>query len=170
MQEISLGQAGKFTSPNPLTVVCTKTTTGKTNLAPVSWWTYLSYNPNIIGFAMAKTSYSGEMVRQTKQVVLAMPGAAIADQVMSCGGLTGRDTDKVEKLAIELVDLPETEIKVPAHSRIAIQGQLINTVEAGDHWLYLCAVEHVYAVSNEEELFAWNGYAKLAPAQIKQDK
>ena len=83
MQEISLGQASKFTSPTPLTVVCTETPAGKTNLAPVSWWNYLSFNPNIICFAMAKTSYSGEMVRQNKQVVLAMPGVSIADAIMT---------------------------------------------------------------------------------------
>ena len=35
---------------------------GSTNLAAVSWWTYLSFNPNIIAYAMAKTSHSGEMV------------------------------------------------------------------------------------------------------------
>ena len=166
MQEISLGQASKFTSPNPLTVVCTEPPAGKTNLAPVSWWNYLSFNPNIICFAMAKTSYSGEMVRQNKQVVLAMPGTSIADAIMTCGSLSGRDIDKAEELAIELIDLPEGAIKVPAHSRIAIQCQLMNTVEAGDHWLYLCTVDHVYIVAKEEALFAWNGYAKLRPAKM----
>ena len=166
MQEISLGQASKFTSPNPLTVVCTETPAGKTNLAPVSWWNYLSFNPNIICCAMAKTSYSGEMVRQNKQVVLAMPGVSIADAIMTCGSLSGRDIDKAEELAIELIDLPEGAIKVPAHSRIAIQCQLMNTVEAGDHWLYLCTVDHVYIVAKEEALFAWNGYAKLRPAKM----
>lgn len=166
MQEIFLGQASKFTSPNPLTVVCTETPAGKTNLAPVSWWNYLSFNPNIICFAMAKTSYSGEMVRQNKQVVLAMPGVSIADAIMTCGSLSGRDIDKAEELAIELIDLPEGAIKVPAHSRIAIQCQLMNTVEAGDHWLYLCTVDHVYIVAKEEALFAWNGYAKLRPAKM----
>ena len=166
MQEISLGQASKFTSPNPLTVVCTETPVGKTNLAPVSWWSYLSFKHNIICFAMAKTSYSGEMVRINKQVVLAMPGVSIADEIMACGGISGRDIDKAAELAIELIDLPEGAIKVPAHSRIAIQCRLMNTVDAGDHWLYLCTVDHVYAISTEEALFAWNGYAKLRPAKM----
>ena len=31
-REISLGQASKFTSPNPLTVVCTETPAGKTQI------------------------------------------------------------------------------------------------------------------------------------------
>ena len=53
MKPMSLGQAGKFTSPNPVSLVCTETPSGATNLATVSWWTPLSYNPGVIGFAMA---------------------------------------------------------------------------------------------------------------------
>ena len=63
MNKINLPQAAKLTSPNPVSVVCTMKPDGSTNLATVSWWTYLSFNPNMIAYAMAKTSYSGEMVR-----------------------------------------------------------------------------------------------------------
>ena len=56
MKEITLPKASKLTSPNPVTVVCTQKPDGSTNLATVSWWTYLSYNPNMIAYAMAKTS------------------------------------------------------------------------------------------------------------------
>ncbi|NBH26103.1 hypothetical protein D3Z60_09840 [Lachnospiraceae bacterium] len=40
---------------------------GSTTPATVSWQTYLSFNPNMIAYAMAKTSYNGEMVRNTKK-------------------------------------------------------------------------------------------------------
>ena len=40
----------------------------------------------------------------------------------------------------------------------------MDTVEASDHWLYLCTVDHNSIVAKEEALFAWNGYAKLRPA------
>ena len=63
MKKISLPQASRLTSPNPVTVVCTQKPDGSTNLATVSWWMYLSYNPGMIAYAMAKASYSGEMVR-----------------------------------------------------------------------------------------------------------
>ena len=66
MDKITLPKASKLTSPNPVTIVCTQKPDGGTNLATVSWWTYLSYNPNMIAYAMAKTSYSGEMVRGTR--------------------------------------------------------------------------------------------------------
>ena len=49
----------------------------------------------MIAYAMAKTSYSGEMVRNNRKVILTIPGAEIADAAMGCGSTTGRNTDKV---------------------------------------------------------------------------
>ena len=88
MKQITLPKASVLTSPNPVTVVCTQKPDGSTNLATVSWWTYLSYNPSMIAYAMAKTSYSGEVVRNNKKVILTIPGAEIADAVLGCGSTT----------------------------------------------------------------------------------
>ncbi len=164
MQKINLPQASRLTSPNPVSLVCTGKPDGSTNLATVSWWTYLSYNPYMIAFAMAKTSYSGEMVRNNKKVVLTIPGAELADIVMGCGSTTGRNTDKVAKFGVELIDIENSEIKIPAHSCVAIQCTLKEYHEVGDHYLYICDVEAVYGDESETALFSWNGYSKIAPA------
>lgn len=165
MNKINLPQAASLTSPNPVTVVCTMKPDGSTNLATVSWWTYLSFNPNMIAYAMAKTSYSGEMVRDTQKVILTIPGVEIADAVMGCGSTTGRDTDKVEKFDIELAEIEGSSIKIPVHSRVAIQCSLKEFREVGDHYLYICNVEQVYGNEAEEALFAWNGYSQLRSAR-----
>ena len=165
MQKISLPQASKLTSPNPVTVVCTEKPDGTTNLATVSWWIYLSFKSNMIAYAMAKTSYSGEMVRNNKKVILTIPGTKIADAVMGCGSTTGRDTDKVSKFNIELADVEGSSIKIPAHSRVAIVCSMKEYHEVGDHYLYICDVEQVYGNESEEALFAWNGYSQLRPAK-----
>lgn len=166
MEKISLPKASTLTSPNPVTLVCTRRPDGGTNLATVSWWTYLSFNPEMIAYAMAKTSYSGEMVRAGKKVILTVPGAKIADAVMGCGTSTGRDTDKIAKLGIETRELPGSEIRIPSHSRVAIQCSLKEFVEVGDHYLYICNVEQVYGDESQEAVFAWDGYAKIAPAKL----
>ena len=165
MEKINLPKASKLTSPNPVTIVCTRRPDGSTNLATVSWWTYLSFNPNMIAYAMAKTSYSGEMVRGSKKVILTIPGVEIADAVMGCGSTTGRDTDKVAKFGIEMQGVPGSEIQIPLHSRVAIQCSLKEFVEVGDHYLYICNVEQVYGNEQEEAVFAWDGYAQIHPAK-----
>ena len=132
MEKIKLAQASHLTSPNPITVVCTEKPDGSTNLATVSWWTYLSFNPNMIAFAMAKTSYSGERVRETGNVIVTIPGAEIADAVMGCGSTTGRNTDKVGKFGIELASVEGSKIQIPAYSRVAIQCHMKEYHETGD--------------------------------------
>ena len=101
MKKISLAKASSYTSPNPVTVVCTTKADGSPNLATVSWWTYLSYSPNMVAYAMAKTSYSGEMMRANKRAVITIPSDKITAAVLGCGMTTGRNTDKPEKFGID---------------------------------------------------------------------
>lgn len=135
MKEITLPKASQLTSLNPVTVVCTQKPDGSTNLATVSWWTYLSYKPNMIAYAMAKTSYSGDMVRNSKKIILTIPGAQIAEAVLGCGMTTGRDTDKAAKFGIELIPVEGSSIQIPAHSRVAIVCSMKEYHETGDHGL-----------------------------------
>lgn len=165
MEPITLAKASLYSSPNPVTVVCTQKPDGKVNLATVSWWTYLSYNPNMVAFAMAKTSFSGEMMRRNKKAVITIPGTALADTVLGCGMTTGRDTDKVSKFGVALQTVEGCPIQIPQHSRLAVLCSLKETVETGDHYLYICQAEQVYADEKEEALFAWNGYSQIRPAK-----
>ena len=164
MEQIKLSEASVLTSPNPVTIVCTRKPDGSTNLATVSWWTYLSFNPGMIAFAMSKRSYSGEMVRGSGKVVLTVPGKAIRDAVMGCGTSSGRDTDKIAKLGIAMQSLPDSDIRIPEHSRVAIRCTLKEYHEVGDHYLYICNVDQVFGDEGEEAVFAWNGYSKIAAA------
>lgn len=119
----------------------------------------------MIAYAMAKTSYSGEMVRRTGKVILTVPGADIAEEVMGFGSTTGRDTDKVEKFQTVLSEVDGCSIKIPEHSRLALVCSLKEYHETGDHYLYICNVEQVYGNPEEKALFAWKGYSQLRSAE-----
>lgn len=164
MKSRALLDVAKLTSPNPVTLICSRTPSGGTNLATVSWWTYLSLEPETIGFAMMKTSYTGEMVRAHKQLVLTIPGEALAKQVMQCGSSTGRSTNKAQDFGVELKAIPDCDIQVPVESVAAIHCSLREYVDVGDHYFYICDVRHAYGDEDKRALFAWKGYARIAPA------
>ena len=165
MKSFSLLDAARLTSPNPLSLVCSRTPSGGVNLATVSWWTYMSLEPEIIGFAMMKTSYTGELVRGGSEAVLTIPGKALAKQVMQCGTASGRNRDKARDFAVELKTLPDCDIQIPVHSVVALHCALREFVDVGDHYLYICDVKQAYGDENEVPLFAWKGYAKIAGAR-----
>ncbi|MBQ9512299.1 MAG: flavin reductase family protein [Lachnospiraceae bacterium] len=164
MKKINLSQASKLTSPNPVTLICTQKEDGSTNLATVSWWTILSFHPQMVGFAMSKKSYTGERVRATRSVVITVPGSELSDITMKCGMTSGRNTDKVADNRIEMMPLGGSSIRIPKHSRIAIHCRLKEHHEVGDHILYICDVQQVFGDAEVEALFSWNGYAEVAPA------
>ena len=45
MEKISIAKAPVFTSPNPMTLICTQKPDGTTNLATLAFWTYASTAP-----------------------------------------------------------------------------------------------------------------------------
>lgn len=163
MNRISITQATKLSSPNPITLVCTETPDNNTNLAPVSFYSYLSFQPEMLGFAMMKQSYSGELIRKNKRVVLAMPGSEIADAAFSCGTVSGRDKNKAEELGILLTEIPNCPIKVPVQSRLVFDCRLTEYIEVGDHYLYICIIDAIFGDESKVQLLAWNGYANLRP-------
>ena len=165
MKEINIGQATQLTSPNPLVMICTQKEDDSTNLAPVSFVTYLSFNPAMLGFAMGKNAFSGKMIQKFKNVVIAVPAMSLKNAVISCGTTSGSDTDKVQKFDIELKELPDCSIKIPEDTKLAFVAKLSQTLDVGDHYFYICDIEKIYGDEKKEAVFAWNGYSKIAPAK-----
>lgn len=56
MKELNIMEATVLTSPNPLTLICSQNEDGTTNLAPICFVSYLSFNPPMVGFAAGKQS------------------------------------------------------------------------------------------------------------------
>lgn len=167
MKELNIFEATAFTSPNFLTLVCSEKEDGSTNLAPICFVSFLSFNPPMIGFAAGKQAYTGERVRTTKEVVITVPGESLSEAVMSCGGATGKTTDKVKEYNINMVELADSKIKIPADTKVVVTATLKETIDVGDHYFHICNIKHIYGNENSESLFAWDGFGKAAPAQEK---
>ena len=165
MKEINIGQATAFTSPDPLVLVCTEKEDGSLNMAPVSFFMYSSFNPPMLAFAMGKAANTGDNIRRTGKAVLAAPGVSLKEAVMAYGSSNGGKTDKMKETPVALQSIEGTNIQIPEDSRIAFIVSLAQTVDSGDHYLYLCNIEKIVADETKEALFAWEGYAKVAPAQ-----
>jgi flavin reductase (DIM6/NTAB) family NADH-FMN oxidoreductase RutF len=52
MNKITMDEALKYTSPQPVSLISSVTPTGITNLATVAWWTYFESKPAMLGFSI----------------------------------------------------------------------------------------------------------------------
>ncbi len=167
MNEIDFVKAMNLTSPQPLMAVCTLKADGTTNIAPVSFLSYVSFEPPMIGFAMMKPSYSGERFRETKEAILTVPSGKIGNALLYCGKVSGKTIDKAAKCKLELVEVADSKIKIPAETKVAFVVSLNKVVEVGDHFLHICDIKKILADESKDALFAWNGYTKIAAAVMK---
>ena len=103
MKELNIMEATALTSPNPLTLICSKKEDGSTSLAPICFVSYLSFNPPMVGFATGKQSHTGKRVRETGKVIVTVPCESLAGAVIACGASTGAETDKVAANNIEMM-------------------------------------------------------------------
>ena len=148
MKELNIMEATVLTSPNPLTLICSKKEDGSTNLAPICFVSYLT----------------GKQVRETGKVIVTVPGESLAQAVMACGGSTGAQVNKVAANNIEMMTVEGSDIQIPVDTRLAMVATLQQSVEVGDHILHICQVDKFLGDEDKKGLYAWNGFGKVAPA------
>lgn len=164
MKELNILEATALTSPNPLTLICSQNEDGTTNLAPICFVSYLSFDPPMLGFACGKQSHTGKRVRATGKVIVTVPGESLAQTVMACGGSTGANTNKAAENHVEMVSVAGSDIQIPKDTRLAMTATLEQAVEVGDHILHICTVDKFLGDESRRGLYAWNGFGKAAPA------
>ena len=164
MKALNIMEATVYTSPNPLTLICSQNEDGTTNLAPICFVSYLSFNPPMVGFATGKQSHTGKRVRETSKVIVTVPGENLAGVVMACGSSTGAKVNKVAVNNIEMKSVEDSDIQIPADTKLAMVATLQEAVEVGDHILHICQVDKFLGNEDKKGLYAWNGFGKVAPA------
>lgn len=79
--------------PGPV-VLLTTAHKGRINVMAQSWHTMMEFEPPLVGCVIGGASLSYEALRATRECVLAIPTAELADKVVACGNSSGRKTDK----------------------------------------------------------------------------
>ena len=164
MKELNIMEATVFTSPNPLTLICSQNNDGTTNLAPICFVSYLSFNPPMIGFATGKQSHTGKRVRETGKAIVTIPSENLAQTDMACGSSTGENTNKVEENHVDMMPIQDSTIQIPVDTRLAMIATLKQSLEVGDHILHICQVDKFLGDESKKGLYAWNGFSKVATA------
>ncbi|MBR4392777.1 MAG: flavin reductase family protein [Oscillospiraceae bacterium] len=162
MKELSIGQAQRLTAPSPFGLLSTRQADGTTNLMAVSWWTYLSNHPPMLGVCLSKKSLSGSLIAETGEFGLSIPGEELQEAALRCGTCSGRTVKKAEEFGIPLMPASQIALEVVAGSRVCFECRLKETADAGDHTFYLAEILAVHGDESVPQLFAFDGYARLS--------
>ena len=162
MNELTIGQAQSLTAPAPFGLLSTRLADGTTNLMAVSWWTYLSNHPPMLGVCLSKKGLSGSRIAETGEFGLSIPGDEIREAALQCGMCSGRAVKKAEEFGIPLVPSMEIASELVAGSRVCFECRVKETADAGDHTFFLAEIVAVRGDESVPQLFAFDGYARLS--------
>lgn len=133
----------------------------KKNVMTLAWQTPLSSDPLLVGIAVAKSHFTTELIKESEEFALNIPGIELLDQVNICGTVSGREVDKFKET--DITPIPGQKVDVPLIDECIghIECKVTNQYNTGDHIFF---VGEVVAASAREDLFVsslWKKDAKL---------
>jgi flavin reductase (DIM6/NTAB) family NADH-FMN oxidoreductase RutF len=84
---------------------------GHMNVMSQSWHTMMEFEPPLVGCVVSGRNFSFEALRKTRECVINIPTAELADKVVAVGNCTGRKTDKFH--AFGLTPRPAALVAAP---------------------------------------------------------
>lgn len=107
---LPLGEVYRLLESGPV-VLLTTALRGRFNIMTQSWHTMMEFEPPLIGCVVSESNHSFEALRRTRECVICIPTADLADAVVGCGNSSGRTLDKFT--AFGLTAQPGTRVMAP---------------------------------------------------------
>lgn len=85
--------------PGPV-VLLTTAYKDRRNIMTMSWHAMLEFEPPLLACVVSNRNYSFELLRKSRQCVIAIPTVDIADRVVDCGNTSGAETDKFREFSL----------------------------------------------------------------------
>ncbi len=161
MKELSPKEALRLLSPSPFALLTVRKENGCTNLAAVSWWTYLSNSPPLLGVSLGQKGMSGEAIRRRKEFTLCIVGKDLREKALKCGQCSGRDVDKAAAFDIPLEAAAEVSPDIVSGARLVFECRLVDTQTVGDHVFHIGEIVTISGDPEVPALYAFDGYKKL---------
>jgi flavin reductase (DIM6/NTAB) family NADH-FMN oxidoreductase RutF len=96
--------------PGPVVMVTTARK-GRSNIMTMSWSTMIDFNPPLVGCVVSDRNYTFDILKTTRECVINIPDAGLAQKAVACGNVSGRTVDKFK--AFGLTPVKASRVKVP---------------------------------------------------------
>ncbi|WP_275556660.1 flavin reductase family protein [Mixta sp. Marseille-Q2659] len=109
-QNFPVEKVRKYLEPGPVVLV-TSQWENQTDIMTLGWHTILEFSPSLLGCMIASMNVSHELIRNSGECVINIPGVDLIDQVVAIGNSHGDETDKF--VVNQLTAQPGDVVKAP---------------------------------------------------------
>jgi flavin reductase (DIM6/NTAB) family NADH-FMN oxidoreductase RutF len=123
--------------PMPAVLITCKPPGEKANLMGIGYVGFTCWQPPTVCLGINTARFSGEIIRETKEFVIALPGPAHVLNMDYCGFISGVDCDKFQ--AAGFTPVPADLIKAPLvrECPVNLECRLQQVIAVGSHDLFL---------------------------------
>jgi flavin reductase (DIM6/NTAB) family NADH-FMN oxidoreductase RutF len=127
----------------------------RTNIISVSDILICCYKPLYIAVCIRPKRYSQDLVKDTMEFCINIPGLSLLKEVDGCGNCSGRDTDKFQKFGLtpmpcKIIAQAEAIKECFGHIECLIEKPFSHIVGLGEHTVFIAKV--VASWANEDVL------------------
>ena len=158
-----------FIEPGPVVLVSSyNLETQQPNLMTISWTIALDFNHHI-ALCTGPWNYSFDLIMKTKECVVAIPPASMAETVVRIGDISGKDCDKFEKFGIKQLEAEKTDAPLIDGCVANLECKVVDFVKK--YGLIILEVVNVWENEElkDEKLFHAYGDGKFVKDGEKMD-
>ena len=133
-------KAGNMLNPVPAVMVSVSDGNGKNNIITVAWAGTICTNPPMLSISVRPERYSYEMIKSTKEFVVNLTTKDLVRACDYCGVTSGRDVDKLEKMKLTPIKLPNVSVPGIKESPVNIECRVKKIEELGSHTMFIADV------------------------------
>lgn len=124
---------------------------GESNVLTVGWAMLAALKPLSMAITIGKTCHSHDIIKNSNEFVIAYPDIAMKDIVNYCGTVSGRDENKISKLAVS----PSKYVKAPLLTDCVLnmECKIKGSLDTGSHTLFVGNVLAMYHNKRKKRLY-----------------
>jgi flavin reductase (DIM6/NTAB) family NADH-FMN oxidoreductase RutF len=138
MKQVSFREAMElWMKPERIVLVTSVSAEGKPHVITVGWKMRCGFQPPMFAIAIAKERRMHKYIMDSKEFVLAVPGASLAKEALKCG-IPGED-DEDRFVSCDFSKKPGNFVRAPlVHKCIAsFECKLVSQLDSGDHTIFV---------------------------------
>jgi len=160
MLQIPIEKAARLLYPSPVLLVSSRFKE-KSNLAPLTLYSVLSWNPLIVGISLKPSSTTCKLIRQSGDFVLSIPDGSLLSEIHFCGTTRGQYREKLRETNLLTRAARMVGPYIPGQVLAALECDVVEMKMIGD-------CRHIIAevVCAESEVEVFDGEWKAENARF----
>jgi len=162
MKELALAKVYQLLEPGPV-VLLTTASNGRANVMTMSWHMMVEFEPPLVACVVSNADYSFAALRATKECVIAIPAAHLAQKVVDVGNCSGREVAKFEKFGLTPLKARRVAAPLVAECFANLECKLVDGRLVNKHNLFVLEVVQAWTDPRQRnpKTIHHHGYGKF---------